>query len=282
MVLTRLHGRSPRSRRRILNMNLREYDWIVVNSSAGKDSQTSLRIVLELADTQHALDRVIVAHADLGRIEWDGCKELAERQVHLYSEKIPFWSMARPQGDFLDLVRARGKWPDSQNRLCTSSLKRDQIAKLFTELTAKLALPKGRAARILNCMGMRAEESPTRAKLQPFCRSDRSSNSLRIVDQWLPIHGLTVDQVWANIRASGVPHHHAYDLGMKRLSCRFCIFADKASLMLAGRHAPELLAEYVTTERAIGHTFRHGFRIEEIQEAIAGGQDYGPPQPFVM
>lgn len=263
-------------------MDLREYDWIVVNTSAGKDSQTTLRLVAELADEQGVSDRIMVAHADLGRIEWEGCKELAQQQADHYNLGGQFWAMARPQGDFLQLVRDRGKWPDSKNRLCTSSLKRDQITKLFTELTRKLNLPRGKAARILNCMGMRAEESPMRSKMQPFVPGQRGSNNLRQIDLWLPIHAWRLQQVWDSIKASGVPHHQAYDLGMKRLSCKFCIFADKASLAIAGRHDPALLAEYVALEQEIGHTFRNGFRIAEIQEAIAAGDDFGAPIQFVM
>ena len=34
-----------------------------------------------------------------------------------------------------------------------------------------------------------------------------------------------VEDVWARIKASGVEHHKAYDLGMSRLSCCFCVFA---------------------------------------------------------
>jgi hypothetical protein len=69
---------------------------------------------------------------------------------------------------------------------------------------------------------------------------------------------------------------------MRRLSCRFCIFADKASLLLAGRHAPELLAEYVAVERETNHDFRHGFKIASVQEALLQGDNWGAPQHFAM
>jgi len=259
--------------------DFRSYDWIVVNTSSGKDSQTALRATVDLAEKAHVLDRLAVAHADLGRIEWEGCKELAEKQAQHYGVQR-FWSVARPQGDFIHLVRARRRFPDAANRLCTSSLKREQVSKLFTELTKTLALPKGRPARILNVMGIRAEESPNRAKMIPFEIVARQTNTRRQVFQWYPIHRWSTAEVWSDIKASGVPHHPAYDLGMRRLSCRFCILADKASLMLAGRHAPELLEEYVELEREIGHDFRHKFKIERVKAAIAAGEDWGMPRQF--
>ena len=142
--------------------------------------------------------------------------------------------------------------------------------------------PGHRPARILSCMGLRAEESPARAKRPPFDRDPRSSNGRRIVDVWLPIHGWSVQQVWERIRASGVRHHPAYDLGMPRLSCCFCIFSPRAALLLAGKHNPELLAEYVAVERQIGHTFRQELPLASVQEALAAGEEPGPVQDWTM
>jgi 3'-phosphoadenosine 5'-phosphosulfate sulfotransferase (PAPS reductase)/FAD synthetase len=92
----------------------------------------------------------------------------------------------------------------------------------------------------------------------------------------LPIHEWSAAQVWARIRASGVPHHPAYDLGMPRLSCVFCVFSSRPALILAARHNPELLAEYVRVEQAIGHTFRKDQPIAEIAAAVAAGEEPGP------
>ena len=57
------------------------------------------------------------------------------------------------------------------------------------------------------------------------------------IDDWLPLHDWSVDQVWGRIRASGVPHHPAYELGMPRLSCCFCIFSPRSALLLVGLSA---------------------------------------------
>ena len=136
--------------------------------------------------------------------------------------------------------------------------------------------------RILSCMGLRAQESPARAKRQPFVRDERASNGLREIDVWLPIHTWTTEQVWQRIHASGVRYHPAYDLGMPRLSCCFCIFSPRSALLLAGKHNPELLAEYVAVEKDIGHTFRKDLPLVSIQEALESGEEPGFITDWVM
>lgn len=264
-----------------LNIDLAAYDWILVASSGGKDSQAMLDYVVELATAANVRHRIVVVHADLGRVEWAGTRELAERQAARYD--VRFEVVERPQGDLLDHVEAMGFWPRPSTRYCTSDHKRAQIYKLMTQLATEYRAgrkAKGlRPCRILNAMGMRAAESPNRAKLNPFMRDEDASNGRREVDAWLPIHTWTTDDVWARIRASGVPHHYAYDLGMKRLSCVFCIFAPESALLIAGHHNRSLLAEYVRVEKKIGHAFRGSakkkFHLAVIQDRLADGD--APP-----
>jgi 3'-phosphoadenosine 5'-phosphosulfate sulfotransferase (PAPS reductase)/FAD synthetase len=155
--------------------------------------------------------------------------------------------------------------------------------KLMTRLAKEQITAYGnRPVFILNCLGMRKEESPARGRLAAFERDLRASSGRRVVDRWLPIHEWSTARVWESIRASGVPHHPAYDLGMPRLSCSFCIFAPPAALLLAGRHRPELLGEYVSIEDEIGHTFRHKFSLRVIQAEFAAGVDGDPVEDWAM
>lgn len=253
-------------------MELGDYDWVVLNSSAGKDSQTMIDYVWGMAQNQgYPLNQIVVAHADLGRMEWEGTRDLAERQAQAYG--LRFEAVKRPQGDLLTHIRQRGMWPSSTTRYCTSDHKRGQIGKIITQLTRERSIY--RHTKILNCMGLRAEESPARAKKPQFKVLERLCTRSRTVHEWLPIHDWTFHRVWKSIRQSGVEHHHAYDLGMPRLSCIFCIFAPRPALILAGEHNPELLQEYVQVEQEIHHTFRHGFTIRSIQDAIAQGEQVG-------
>lgn len=248
--------------------NLLTYDWIVVNSSAGKDSQAMLDYVVEQADlVGFKRERIVVAHAELRKEEWSGTVELCRKQAEHYGLKV--YVMARRKADgsgdtILEYAERRKMWPSSGQRWCTSDFKRGPVGRLFTQLGG---------GAILNCLGMRAQESPTRAKLPEFEENKRYTNDSRCVDNWLPIHSWTLEQVWARIKTSGVPHHYAYDLGMPRLSCCFCIFAPRAALLLAGKHNRALLEEYVATERKIGHSFRDGFKIETILQALDAGEE---------
>lgn len=282
--------------------NLCSYDWIVINSSAGKDSQAMLDYVTELARAACAEGRIIVVHADLGRVEWKGTKELFERQAAHYGHRTTVVSRIggvspgrgksrhfRPldgredaltyergeeYGDILDYVARRGKWPDAGNRWCTADFKTAPVRRLLTALAKQTRMETGKKQpRILNCLGMRAQESPKRQKMPAFELEKEATSSAKHVDRWLPIHDWTVGDVWARIKASGVPHHGAYDLGMPRLSCAFCVLATKSALMVAGKHNPELLADYVAVERLTGHKFRQGMPIEDIQRELARNPD---------
>lgn len=89
------------------------------------------------------------------------------------------------------------------------------------------------------------------------------------------IHDWTVSQVWDRIRDSAVPYHYAYDLGMSRLSCRFCVLASKKDLLISARYNPELAAEYLRVERKIGHRLKRDLSLEEIV-TLAGLPDLEP------
>jgi 3'-phosphoadenosine 5'-phosphosulfate sulfotransferase (PAPS reductase)/FAD synthetase len=265
--------------------DLSSFDFIVINTSAGKDSQCMMDYVVRRAEAEGIKDRVIAVHCDLGKMEWEGTKELAQEHAAHYG--IPLHVVRREKGDLLQQVEERGMWPSSKCRYCTSDQKRDQVAKLHTAITAQKIhemnpAGKPRQIRILNCMGFRADESPARAKKPVLAVDKRTTNGLREVVNWLPIHTWNVERVWSTIKASGVRWHKAYDYGMPRLSCCFCIFAPKDALMIAGQHNPALLDAYVAMEEKIGHSFRHGFKISEVKDALVNGEKPGKVQSWNM
>jgi len=248
-----------------MDIRLADYDRILINTSAGKDSQTMMRVVVDQARAEGVADRLVAVHADLGRVEWAGTRELAETQAGHYG--LRFLAVSRPQGDLLDQVAERGMWPSSTARYCTSDHKRGQIRKVMTALVKELVLD--RPVRILNCMGLRAEESSARAKKVPVRYDAPASGkgTVRQVWEWLPILHWTEAQVWADIRNHDVPYHPAYDLGMPRLSCCFCVLASKPALTIAARHNPELALQYLDVEVRIGHRFKNDLSMAEIVAA---------------
>lgn len=103
-------------------------------------------------------------------------------------------------------------------------------------------------------MGLRAAESAGRAKKDAFRKNESISNSVATWYEWLPIHALTTDEVFATIREDGQTPHAAYAAGNERLSCMFCIMGSRRDLQNAARHNPALLAKYIELEQRIGYT----------------------------
>lgn len=247
--------------------------WIVINSSGGKDSQTALRQVVVAADAAGVpRDRLVVSHQCLGEMEWPGTLDLVKRQAACYGLRLEISAYRDKQGAELSLlaqVERRRMWPSNKQRYCTSDNKRGPGLRVIVKLCQEAP------GDVLNVFGFRAEESPARAKKQVFVLNARASNQSRTVWDWCPILDWTEAQVWKDIRQSGVPHHWAYDKGMPRLSCVFCIFAPRNALLIAGQHNPELLARYVQVEKKIDHTFRQKQALAEIQTALANGEQPG-------
>jgi 3'-phosphoadenosine 5'-phosphosulfate sulfotransferase (PAPS reductase)/FAD synthetase len=258
-------------------INLHDYDLIIINSSAGKDSMCCLRHVYLLAIKQgYPLNRIVVQYNSLGdRVVWPatgligpnaeplvkafgfrpGTKVLAAYQAAHYGLRFVVTRNPKP-GDLLDHIADHGRFPDGGRRFCTSAEKRGPGKALITAEHRELGI-QGRPARILYAFGFRADESSGRAKKaqkftrpELFLREGADANGVRVVDEWSPIFRWSDEEVWADIKASGVPYHWAYDAGMNRLSCSFCVLAGGDDLILAAALRPDVALQYLAVERA--------------------------------
>ncbi|WP_040712430.1 phosphoadenosine phosphosulfate reductase domain-containing protein, partial [Nocardia takedensis] len=260
----------------------------------GKDSQAMLDVLVEVFHGLGVLDRVTTVHADMGRADWPGTSALARSHAAHYG--LRHETVARNGGDLLDRVAERGKWPSPRIRWCTSDFKRSTCRRVITTLVAESRASgiTDRPVRVLNIMGHRSGESRERANRAPFvhergrtclcreCSDARTagdppkatvSNSRRIIDTWLPIHGWDLETVWARIAAAGTRPHIAYSMGFARASCIFCIYSPRSALVRAARLHPELAAKYAAVEARIGHRFRPEVSIAEaIAEAATADQ----------
>jgi len=226
----------------------------VVNHSAGKDSQAMYLTLRELVPEE----QLLVVHAELPGVEWDGTIDHIKATIG----NVPLIVCTNENKTFLDMVEARKMWPSPKNRQCTSDLKRGPIERTIRQYLK--ANPRF-GGLVVNCMGMRAEESPGRSKLQPFKYHERNSVAGREWYDWLPIHHLRKDQVFEIIASAGQEPHWAYKAGMTRLSCCFCIMASQEDLRTAARLNVDLYRRYVQTERRIGHTMNMaGKSLEEV------------------
>ena len=218
---------------------------VAVNSSGGKDSQCMTILLSRIVP----LDQMILIHAPLAEVEWPGTVEHIESTL---PHAVPLILAPVTSGkSLLDSIEERGRFPSASIRWCTSSTKRGPIER---ELRRYLKAHPQFGGRLVNAMGMRAEESAARAKKTPWKRSDRNSKAGRSWYDWLPIFGLTEHQVFDAIHAAGQSPHPAYAMGMSRLSCVFCIMASRADLRTAARLQPALYRRYVELEERIGHT----------------------------
>lgn len=234
----------------------------VSNHSGGKDSQVMLIKLLEVIPPK----QLVVVHASLGAVEWPGALELARDQAA--DAGLPF-IVATARKTLLEMVARRFEnrpevpsWPSASTRQCTSDLKRGPIQREVR------AYAKANGFKVIvNCLGLRAQESPGRAKRKAFRRNDTDSNSVLTWYEWLPVHEMKADEVFATIREAGQEPHYAYALGNERLSCVFCIMASRNDLKNGATHHPELLEQYAALEGKTGYTM-HMNRIP-IKELVA-------------
>lgn len=213
----------------------------IANHSGGKDSQA---MYLRLASFVPA-EQLIVVHAILHEVDWPGIPEHIEATV-----RHPVYYVAAAK-TFLGMAEKRGKFPSPGQRQCTSDLKRGPIETFIRRYLKAHPEYKG---QVVNCMGFRAEESPARAKLAYLEKHHGNSKAGRSWYDWLPIHDLTESAVFAEIAAAGQQPHWAYQAGMSRLSCVFCIMASQDDLRTAARLRPDLYRRYVDLERRLDFT----------------------------
>lgn len=220
----------------------------VSNHSGGKDSQAMLIKLLDVIPAH----QLVVVHASLGSVEWPGALELARDQA---SAAGLSFIVATARKTLLEMVERRFEsrpevpcWPSASTRQCTSDLKRGPIQREVR----RYAKANG-FKTIVNCLGLRAQESPGRAKRQVLSKMS-ISNSVNTWFEWLPIHGLLTGEVFDTIRKAGQQPHYAYALGNERLSCVFCIMASRNDLRNGAKYHPDLLEQYAVLEARTGYT----------------------------
>ena len=245
-----------------------------VGHSGGKDSQAMFAAMRKFVPA----DQLHVVHADLGDIEHAGVKaHILEniddkflhiaQAIHADGSKKDFFTTVRARRASLD---AQGKFdapafPSSTARFCTSDLKTGPIWKVIRAQGERL---------VVNCVGIRGEESPSRAKriasrgtLQV---NRKNTNGAREAFDFWPIAHWTIEQVWDEIRDAGQEPHPAYAAGNERLSCVFCIFASQGDLANGAQARPDLLARYLELEAEVRGTMFNGASLAERVGEIAG------------
>lgn len=249
----------------------------VVSHSGGKDSQS---MMIHLRNSGVPLRQMVVIHACLGEVEWEGAKELA--QGNAKDAGVPF-IVATARRGLMQMVEERfynrpevPSWPSSSTRQCTSDLKRGPIAR-----EARRYAKEHGFNLVLNCMGFRSEESTARAKRQALTPVKSNTTKTRDWFDFLPILDWSVQDVFKAIFSDGQEPHRAYGAkeidgrwvteGNDRLSCVFCIMGSSRDIANGANNYPKLAQRYIELEKKTGYTM-HMSR-KPLAQIIEQGQE---------
>jgi DNA sulfur modification protein DndC len=236
----------------------------VVNQSGGKDSTRMMGLVRQ--KFPYAPTYAVMADTGFEHIAPVTAANWARTRCAEFG--LDLTVVRNPKRTYLEMVEQRGMFPSAQFRQCTSDLKRGPIDKFIRSLPH---------AVIVNCIGIRAEESYSRARLSPLTVNLSLSTRQRTVYNWFPIYEETLSHVltWHWVNAVGlhpvyIPAYHKDGTTggyLKRLSCRVCIFSTDADLVAIHHHDRGAFDLISNLERKLHFTMRPGASLVQIVEA---------------
>lgn len=198
---------------------------LVINFSGGKDSCAMLAWICE----NYPDAKKHVVFADTGWEHTDAenwCKSIVS------GFGLQLITVRNLNKTFLTMVDKRGMFPGMQTRQCTSDLKRGPIHTwIRRNIKDKL---------IINCLGIRSEESTSRKRQKKLSRNKSACNSKRTVWDWCPIKDWTEKEIYAYLALKNIPLHPAYKY-LKRFSCRVCIYMSKQDVNNVAINDPEAI-----------------------------------------
>ena len=265
----------------------------LVNVSGGKDSTAVYLRALELgrpfravfADTGHEhewtyefVDRlaertggpkVEIVRADFAR-QMAGKREYIAKhwpQEGIAPEIVQAAIDAlQPTGNpYLDLCIWKSRFPSRRAQFCTDELK-------TLPIITQVVLPMLKARPVLQWLGIRADESPKRAK-QPRWNRHESGCYL-----WRPIFDWRVSDVWAIHARHGLEPNPLYLRGMGRVGCMPCINCTLGEFSAIARQFPEHMERIERWERIVGRASKHQ-RATFFHQPGAGSEDFWKQQP---
>ena len=219
---------------------------VAIGVSGGKDSCAAAIAVVEHLRAVGHRGPVVLVHADLGdpdpalNVEWEDSLPTCERLAAFLGVELIVtrraaggmmkrwdkrWDNNVKRYAELSCVKIILPWSTPSMRFCTSELKSAPIA---AELVRRFP---GR--EIVSACGVRREEGNGRQASartnaptsKPNARLTSRTRGTSGVD-WNPIAAWSTEDVFAFCAERGFQMHEGYNLGMGRISCRFCIMQD--------------------------------------------------------
>lgn len=231
------------------------------NHSGGKDAQAMYLALRKIVPKE----QLIVLHVKIGDQQWRNTFSHIQNTVDgdcvlLQSEK-----------DIFDIIKHRGMFPSPKHNQCHTDLKirvlEKEVRRVMKERGAKLAI---------NCSGLRPKDQKyyrVNKRLSLFNKKsvpkhnqfialgdknvddyDSPNFNKRVVYDFFPLVNISDEESFSIIERNGQVPHYAYDLGVKKLSCHFCIRGSKNDLTISAKERPELLERFLQAERETNHT----------------------------
>ena len=298
---------APDPRDRHGTIDLHSYDHYIVAISGGKDSVACVLHLLEQGVPRSKIElmhhRVDGAPGEPRVWDWPVTEAYLEAFAKAFGMQIYYsWkeqgitgemmrqneltkptSFEVPGGKVVTVGGKRGQlatrrmFPaisnDLQKRFCSGYVKVDVSAKAITGQTRFCN------KRTVVITGERAEESSNRSKYLRFepHRTDRREGKLaRHVDAWRPVLDWSEEDVWQCLKRWGVQPHPAYQLGLGRCSCAYCIFGSANQFATLRQIDPYGFNQMAAIEDDLQFTMKDGQSLHQVADS---GTPYSAATP---
>lgn len=140
---------------------------------------------------------------------------------------------------FLDLIMWKGRVPAAKSQFCTEHLKLEPIKEFIESNRGDL--------EVINYVGIRAAESPRRAKMP-----EKEFSKYFDCDVYRPLLKWSEQDVFDQLKRHAVAPNPLYEAGFSRVGCFPCIHARKGELARLPEWAWKKLEEW---EKIIGRSW---------------------------
>lgn len=198
------------------------------------------RLGIEIETVRADFSKQIERKRELVRTKWVDEGAVTASQAEEICELLQHTGVP-----MLDLCLWKGRFPSTRARFCSEELKHRPLNLRQMEIAA------GRAD-VESWQGVRADESPSRARLPEREPSDHGITIFRPILHW------TAAQVFDLHREAGIEPNPLYKQGMTRVGCMPCIHAGKSELREIAARFPAEIARVAEWERIVSAVTKRG------------------------